>query len=76
MVPRQKYLDALERSSQPTHFAVRLAELTFGDDVLKASTVTGAKRGTKHLDATVLDAIQCKLHEMFVFYYILTCKYN
>lgn len=57
-VPRQKYLDALTRSSQPTHFAVRLAEITFGDDVLEASTVTGGKRGTTQLDPIVINAIQ------------------
>ena len=57
-LPRQKYLDCITRSGQPTHFAVRLAELTFGDDVLKASTVTGGKRGTLQLDPNVIDAIQ------------------
>ena len=57
-LPRQKYLDCLTRSGQPTHFAVRLAELAFGDDVLKASTVTGGKRGTLQLDPNVIDAIQ------------------
>ena len=57
-IPRQKYLDALTRSSQPTHFAVRLAELAFGDEVLEASTVTGGKRGTLQLDPIVINAIQ------------------
>lgn len=57
-LPRQKYLDALTRSSQPTHFAVRLAELAFGDDILVASTVTGGKRGTMQLDPNVISAIQ------------------
>ena len=57
-LPRQKYLDCLTRSGQPTHFAVRLAEITFGDDVLKASTITGGKRGTLQLDPNVIDAIQ------------------
>ena len=60
-LPRQKYLDSLTRSGQPTHFAVRLAELTFGDEVLRASTVTGAKPGTLQLDPAVIDAIQSRL---------------
>lgn len=63
-LPRQKYLDALTRSGQPTHFAVRLAELAFGDDVLRASTVTGGKRGTLQLDPTVIDAIQSMIDEI------------
>ena len=58
VISRQKYLDALTKSSQPTHFAVRLAELVFGDDVLEASTVTGGKRGTMQLDPVVIKAIQ------------------
>ena len=61
-LPRQKYLDSLTRSGQPTHFAVRLAELTFGDEVLRASTVTGAKPGTLQLDPAVIDAIQSKCY--------------
>ncbi|XP_078380047.1 uncharacterized protein LOC144662994 isoform X2 [Oculina patagonica] len=65
-LPRQKYLDCLTRSGQPTHFAVRLAELAFGDDVLKASTVTGGKRGTLQLDPNVIDAIQTEVSERFL----------
>ena len=66
-VPRQKYLDALTRSSQPTHFAVRLAEITFGDDVLEASTVTGGKRGTTQLDPIVINAIQSMIMNLKAF---------
>ena len=63
VIPRQKYLDAVTKSSQPTHFAVRLAELVFGDDVLEASTVTGGKRGTMQLDPIMIKAIQSMLKE-------------
>ena len=63
VIPRQKYLDAVTKSSQPTHFAVRLAELVFGDDVLEASTVTGGKRGTMQLDPVMIKAIQSMLKE-------------
>ncbi|XP_068686789.1 mucin-4-like isoform X2 [Montipora foliosa] len=65
-LPRQKYLDALTKSSQPTHFAVRLAELAFGDDVLVASTVTGGKRGTMQLDPSVINAIQVEVTGRFL----------
>ncbi|XP_029186100.2 uncharacterized protein LOC114953866 isoform X1 [Acropora millepora] len=65
-LPRQKYLDALTRSSQPTHFAVRLAELAFGDDILVASTVTGGKRGTMQLDPNVISAIQDEVAGRFL----------
>ena len=63
VIPRQKYLDAVTKSSQPTHFAVRMAELVFGDDVLEASTVTGGKRGTMQLDPIMIKAIQSMLKE-------------
>ena len=63
VLPRKKYLDCLTRSGQPTHFAVRLAELAFGDDVLRASTVTGGKRGTLQLDPNIMDAIQSMIDQ-------------
>lgn len=83
-LPRQKYLDALTRSSQPTHFAVRLAELAFGDDVLVASTVTGGKRGTMQLDPNVISAIQgmrkgewlkCQLYNLLTVLIINYCTF-
>lgn len=78
VIPRQKYLDALTKSSQPTHFAVRLAELAFGDDVLEASTVTGGKRGTMQLDPTVISAIQSMgfIFRMFIVLLPTGFKFN
>ncbi|KAJ7350179.1 hypothetical protein OS493_037961 [Desmophyllum pertusum] len=64
-LPRHIYLDSLIRYSEPTHFAVRLAELAFGHDTLKASTVMGGKQGTQQLDPTVIEVIQTEVTERF-----------
>ncbi|KAJ7323750.1 hypothetical protein OS493_030874 [Desmophyllum pertusum] len=65
-LPRHIYLDSLTRSSEPTHFAVRLAELVFGNDTLQGINRDGRNPGTQQLDPTIIEAIQTEVTERFL----------